>query len=244
MASALMIDVAISQGRRRETGVRRPPRLVELVGPAGAGKTTLAATLPKRDPTIRQAPNLWGLPRHFLAAGTMELLPVFAAGAAHGRRFGSSEMGQMVRIVALRRAVDRAAARAHGTLVVDEGAVFGLTWLEVFHEAPDDTVRNAWRARERERWSRRLDAVIRLDADDDELARRIRTRDKQHMVKDRSDAEIRAFMLRFRSCYDRIIDAIVAEGRVAVRTMTTGGDSIFDRSARLRETIGEALRAR
>jgi hypothetical protein len=244
MASALMIDVAISQGRRRATGTRRPPRIVELVGPAGAGKTTLAATLPQRDPSIKPAPNLWGLPRHLLAAGTMELLPVFAAGAAHGRRFGPSEMGQMVRIVALRRAVDRAALRGSGTLVVDEGAVFGLTWLEVFHEAPGDHVRNTWRAQERARWSGRLDAIIRLDANDEELARRIRTRDKQHMVKDRSDEDIRAFMRRFRDCYDRIIDAMVTEGHVAVRAVPTGGDSIFDRSARLRETIGEALRAR
>src|SRR5437868_4358702 len=128
MASALMIDVAISQGRRRATGLRRQPRLVELVGPAGAGKSTL----PERDPSMKPGPNLWGLPRHLLAAGAMELLPVFAAGATHGRRFSQAEMGQMVRIVALRRAVDRAAALGYGTLVVDEGAVFGLTWLEVF----------------------------------------------------------------------------------------------------------------
>lgn len=220
----------------------RTPWLVELVGPAGAGKSTLAATLPEQDPDVTQGPNLWGLPRAMLVAATLELLPTMVAAALGGRPLHQAEVGQMIRIGALRRALDRAKRDGHRTMVIDEGAVFGLTWLEVFYSAPDDPRRAVWRRREREQWAQRLDAVVRLDAGDPELARRIRTRAKEHMVKNSTDEEIQAFMARFRECYDEVIADMASRGGLAVQRLTTGDAPVSERVMRLREAIEETLR--
>ena len=220
------------------------PWLVELVGPAGAGKSTLAASLPAQDPDVAQGPNLWGLPRALLVASAIELLPTMIAAAIRGRPLHKPEIGQMIRIGALRRALSHTRTRGHRTMVIDEGAVFGLAWLEMFYEAHDDPWRSLWRRREREQWAARLDAVVRLDADDPELARRIRTRAKEHMVKDRNDEEIQVFMARFRDCYDQVIGDMAARGSLAVQSLSTGGAPVPDRVARLREAIEESLHVR
>ena len=49
--------------------------VVELVGPAGAGKTTLAQGVSAVDPTVRAGLSLWGLPRAKLLEATLPLLP-------------------------------------------------------------------------------------------------------------------------------------------------------------------------
>jgi hypothetical protein len=233
MAELTAVMIAESKRLRAQA----PCRLVELVGPAGAGKSTLATTLPMQDPNVIQGPNLWGLPRALLAASAVELTPTILAAAAAGRPLRGDEMGQMVRIGALRRALERVQQDEHCTVIIDEGAVFGLAWLEVFHPADDDAVRAAWRSRERAHWADRLHAVVRLDAADGELAQRIRTRAKQHMMKDCSDAEIQAFMDRFRDCYDDVLTDMSSRGRITVRSMRNGDAPMSERVTRLREAI-------
>jgi energy-coupling factor transporter ATP-binding protein EcfA2 len=217
------------------------PWLVELVGPAGVGKSTLATTLPSADPDVSNGPNLWGLPRGLLALSAIALIPTIVAAALSGHPLRSAEIGQMVRIGALRRAIERAARKGYRTMVIDEGPVFGLTWLEVFYESDDDPWRALWRRRERERWSETLDAVVRLDAPDHELARRIRTRAKQHMVKASPDHEIEAFMKRFRSKYDQVIGDMAARGRVSVQVLDSTGGPVLAEAERLRAAIRETI---
>lgn len=225
------------------TDRRGSARLVELVGPAGVGKSTLASTLPAADPEVRAGPNLWGLPKGLLIASAIALVPTIIAAALSGKPLHRAEMGQMVRIGALRRAIARAARGGYRTMLIDEGPVFGLTWLEVFYESKNDPWRALWRRRERDAWGKSLDAVVRLDAPDVELARRIRTRAKQHMVKDSPDHEIEAFMTRFRSKYDLVIGDMAARGSVSVQSLSSGGP-LDAEAQRLRVAIRETARAR
>lgn len=221
--------------RRRADG----PWIVELVGPAGAGKSTLAAALPGQHPEIATGPSLWGLPRDLLIASSIALLPTIFGAAASGHPFRRRELAQMIRIAALGRAIDRATPDASRTIVIDEGGVFGLTWLEVFYEATGESRRAQWRREERARWGARLAAVVRLDAEDDELAHRIRTREKAHAVKDAAGHEIEAFVARYRIMYDRVIADMSACGGMRVRTMPPTG-AVADQAARLRSTIRES----
>ena len=120
--------------------------VVELVGPAGAGKTTLAQGVSAVDPTVRAGLSLWGLPRAKLLEATLPLLPTFmAAGVLPSRRLQWGEMAQMIRLGALRRVV-RDEARKHRVILLDEGPVFALSWLDVFFARNGDRA-VAWRRR-------------------------------------------------------------------------------------------------
>jgi thymidylate kinase len=194
--------------------------VVELVGPAGAGKTTLAQGVSAVDPTVRAGLSLWGLPRTKLLEATLPLLPTFvASGIVPSRRLQWAEMAQMIRLGALRRVVlDE--ARKHRVILLDEGPVFALSWLEVFFARNGDRA-VSWRRRAIADWAALLDVVVFIDASDSTLAQRIRTREKDHMVKDSSDEEIYGFAAGFRKAFDRVIAEISKAGHLVVDALRT-----------------------
>ena len=212
--------------------------IVELVGPAGAGKTTLAQGVSRTDATVRSGLSLWGLPRPQLLSSAIALLPTIISAALGGgrSRLRWGEMTQMIRLGALRRVV-RQEAQLHRILLLDEGPVFALSWLEVFFKHTGDRVPAAWRRRAVADWALLLDVVVFLDASDLTLARRIRTRAKPHMVKDRSDAEISGFAAGFRRAFDRAIAELARAGHVVVDALSTDRDPTEQSAARLMATL-------
>jgi energy-coupling factor transporter ATP-binding protein EcfA2 len=218
------------------------PRLVELVGPAGAGKSTLAAALPAAEPGLSTGPSVWGLPRLDLFRAALSLVPVASAAVLSGHPFRFAEFVQMSRLVALRRVLSRATRGGETVIVLDEGPVFALAWLEVFYAANGARCRNDWRRRARADWAGRLAGVVRLDAEDPALARRIRTRAKPHMVKDLPDTGISDFTARFRVAYDRVI-ADMATAGLPVRTLPSTDGAVVDDTVRLRDAIRVTIRA-
>jgi hypothetical protein len=211
---------------------------VELVGPAGAGKSTLARQCAAADPAVRTDLSLWGLSRLRLFAGAVELLPTAAAAALSARPLGWAELWQMVRIGALWTAVKRARAESGcAVMLLDEGPVFGFTWLRVFGRSETDPVRSRWRERALFRWASILDAVVRVEAPDTVLAWRIRSRAKAHMVKDQTDYGIRRFAACFRRAFERIIGDLAAVRPLPVVALRTDGTPPADSTAELLAAI-------
>ena len=166
--------------------------VVELVGPAGAGKTTLARGVTAADSTVRSGLSLWGLPRHRLVRSAVALLPTILGASIRRTPLRAGELAQMIRLGALRHEVEDEAAR-HRVIILDEGPVFALSWLEVFFSRNGDRVPASWRRRVVAEWATLLDVVVFIDACDITLANRIRTREKlvanAAMVRDRPAAQ-------------------------------------------------------
>ncbi len=217
-------------------------RVVEIVGPAGAGKSTLAGTLPSCDPRMAPHTGVWRLPRRDLLAAAARLLPTALAAALGGAPLKPAEIAQMMRIDALRRVLARArAAEGPGrVLVMDEGPVFAFSWLDVFYGRNGDPGWATWRRRALEAWAGALDGVIRLDADDAVLARRINERAKEHMVKGLPPQDIAEFTARFRRAFDRVLGELVPAG-VAVVGLRTDDGAPEERAAELHHAIQEAI---
>lgn len=215
-------------------------RLVEVVGPAGAGKSTVARLL-RRDGAVRGAPGLWSLPRGPLGLRALRLLPRVLGfyRAFPGRVW--EEMKQIIRLDTLYEVVgvpNGATAERGGPVLLDEGPVLALGWFAVYG---DERIRRpafaAWRERVIAQWAAALDVVVLLDAPDVVLMRRIRERAKPHGVKAKSDVEIAAFIRRYRSALEAAVADLRRRGTLTVVRIDTGDDT----PARVAERVRDAL---
>lgn len=212
--------------------------VVELVGPAGAGKTTLAQGVSAVDPTVRAGLSLWDLPRPKLFEATLPLLPTFLVAAVlPSRRLQWGEMAQMIRLGALRQVV-RGEAQKHRVILLDEGPVFALSWLDVFFARNGDRA-VSWRKRAIADWASLLDVVVFIDASDSTLAQRIRSREKEHMVKDCSDGEIYGFAAGFRKAFDRVVAEIAKAGDLVVDALRTDRGAPDENTELLMRALGK-----
>ncbi|MGH7519974.1 MAG: ATP-binding protein [Gemmatimonadales bacterium] len=208
--------------------------VVELVGPAGAGKSTLAQNVHRADSGVHVGLSLWGLPRTRLVEGAIALVPTIVVAAVR-RRLRWREIAQMIRLDALRRVLRRAKAR-HPVILLDEGPVFGISWLDLAFAQRGVKAPEKWRRRSLAQWARLLDSVIFLDAQDRTLAGRIRTRSKRHRMAKGSDVAIRRFANGFRSAFDKVIAELGGSGRLVVDQVRTDG-RLEHSTERLRATL-------
>lgn len=228
------------------------PCVVELVGPAGAGKSTLLASLLADRARYAGTLTIWGLPRRHLVSGALAVAPLAASAALAGRPLRRRALAQMIRLSALREAADE--ARRNGSadgsadgagrlLLMDEGPLFALAWLDVFFERHDALVAQ-WRREVLRDWGARLAAVVWLDAADAVLARRIRARAQSHPVKAHSDPEIGRFLNRFRRAFDRVLAELDAEEGVRVVRLRTDETPGAQAAAGVHRALEEVTGAR
>jgi nicotinamide riboside kinase len=206
--------------------------VVELVGPAGAGKTTLAHGVSAADATVRSGLSLWGLPRRRLLRSALALVPTIVGAGINRTPLRAGEVAQMIRLGALRSVVEDEASR-HRVIILDEGPVFALSWLEVFFSRNGDRVPASWRRRVIAEWATLLDVVVFIDASDITLASRIRTREKDHMVKDLPDEEIFGFSAGFRRAFERAVGELSEAGHIVVDSLKTDAGPVDENTGHL-----------
>jgi hypothetical protein len=220
------------------------PRLVELAGPAGVGKSTLAATLARDARFFGGCISLWGLPRRQLLWSAFDVAPAVASAAMARQPLRRPEIEQMLRVDAMRGAVDRIAAQEDGVLLADEGPVFALAWFDVFFARNGARGWSEWKHRVVREWAHRLALVIYLDAPDEVLAARIRARAKPHLVKERSDADIAAFVASFRGAFDRVLTLFGTTAGVPVVRWPVDDRPPTDSARQLHHAISRVLHGR
>jgi thymidylate kinase len=216
--------------------------VVELVGPAGAGKSTLARLLHERHASLSGLCGLWTLPRPRLHLTSLRRLPrVLTFYRAYPRPVWE-ELKQIIRLDTLYRVVEREKMERPRAVLLDEGPVFALGWFQVHG---DDRLHRSgfatWRQRSIARWSRMLDIVVVLDAPDAALAQRIRTREKWHRVKHMSDDQIFAFLAMYRAALAQAVAALNAIGGLRVLNFCTATESAERAADRLHAALQERL---
>jgi broad-specificity NMP kinase len=223
--------------------------VAEIVGPAGAGKSTLTKVLRERDRSMRTGLSVWGLPPTLLCLNALLSLPRFVGLYRSRGRIRRDEVKLIVRLSALHQLLGRESSKSYRTLLLDEGTIFALVKLLAFGDNAKGN-RNgngrsnhldAWTQSLLSRWASRLDAVIWLDAPDEVLAERIRTRGKAHRVKDKSDAEIFAFLARYRDSYERVISELTARHGLKVIRFSTEHQSLEEMADQILAGMQEGI---
>ena len=114
------------------------PLVVELVGPPGAGKSTLARLLAERDSRIRAGLGVDAVSTPRLAASAMHTLPTIVQLCRSTAGLPWAESRQLIRLHALGDSLDHTAVNGKRVLLVEEGPVLVLSWLQVFCPATRD----------------------------------------------------------------------------------------------------------
>ena len=200
------------------------PRIIELVGPAGVGKSAVTEEL-ARVPGVL-CTSVWQVPLTALAWATACTLP---SASMLIRRAGaplSRELRHIARLRALLDFLDRDDLSAYRYIVLDEGPIYTLAWLRVIgHPVFRDYRTDSWRHYTAGLWAAEIDEVVLLDASDPVLARRLRARQKQHVMAHETDRAITAFSMRYRAAFNDTISLMRQHGRFAVRDFRTDHDS-------------------
>lgn len=199
--------------------------VVEVMGPAGTGKTTLSRALRERYPGIApdidsRLSKLDKIP--FVISDTCSLLPTYLRRYRHSRWFDRRETRSMAYLQAGLKLLDRETPNDDMVTVLDHGPIYRLAFLREFGPeiASSDAYRRWWK-KLLERWTVKLDLVVALDAPDEVLLDRIRARDCWHAVKEAPDHEAFEVLRRYRAAFEQTIAESVTPERVPLLRFDT-----------------------
>lgn len=207
-----------------------PSLIVELVGPAGAGKTMLSRALSQRAEKALigaelELRKLEHIPT--FVSNVPFLLPVLLRRCPPSRWFTWNEIKAMVYLRGWPRVLRQQASNNGTVVLLDHGPVFKLATLLEFgpERLKSDGYRTWWKTMFRQ-WASVLDMVIWLDAADADLVERINTRSQRHAVKGKSEREASNFLARYRTSYAQILAHLTTYGQPTVLQFDTSRESV------------------
>jgi hypothetical protein len=216
---------------------RERARAIELVGPAGSGKSTLYRALAAQCERVTPGVPFGGLGHVRLGLRhAAQLLPAWLASG--DRWLGEKELRSMNYVVGWAEGLERGAAE--GTLAVfDHGPIFRLARLRAFGPRLVESAAFArWAEAAVARWARLLDALVWLDAPDALLAARIDGRDEEHRMKGGAAGDTQRFLARYRAAYDALLSQLAAAGAPAPIRVDTSREAPAAIAERLLATLG------
>jgi thymidylate kinase len=208
-----------------------PLPLFELVGPAGAGKSTVLAALREKGVIGGVRVRDW-IRWPQLVARAAALQPLFWDLAWRAPGYLWESASHLLRLKAMYPAVQKLATTG-APVALDEGPVFLLARLAVYLNAGERSrALDLFCQNATEFWTDKLDAVIWLDAPDPVLVRRIRERQKSHRLKQEPEEAMVEFLQSYRLAYEQVLSKLLATGevrRMAFDTSEIGPRSIAAR---------------
>lgn len=225
--------------------------MAEIIGPAGAGKSTLSALLNKSNLQIEAGITIWGLPRSLLAKSTFISVPTVARILLEEKELNISNSKQIIRLRAFyqhlimekqlsKEARSKSVNRMIDAVFLDEGIVFALSKLRADWKEYKGYMQN-WEKETLNQWSKVLNTIIWLDAPNDILIERIRIREKSHRMKFQPADEIHNFLDEYRSAYTNIVKRFQSLNDVTVIKFDTAENSLETIAAEIDKIVKEKI---
>lgn len=197
-------------------GKQKRPRIVEIIGPAGAGKTTLCEAIVRTGSGVRlnnfpDVRNVTNAP-FFISYGVRLIPSVIDLPQRCDRWLSRREFAWLTILNGWSSVLQRERKKSDDIILLDQGPVYLLTEASEFGPEYLRKKKSAVLLWENlySRWANILDLVVWLDAADSDLAERIRSRHKGHPVKERSMETTLEFLVCYRKAYQRTISRLSA----------------------------------
>ncbi len=209
-------------------------RVIELVGPAGAGKSTLASFLVNINEKIRIIdPPFYRDPRKtffFLRQGFSMLPEIFHVCLED--RITRLSIVEIINMAVLNgwHNYFNGKKSSYEAILLDQGPIYLMTELRLFHTGALGSYKlNKWWDKAYRNWATTLNEVIYLDTEDHLLVRRIRERKKWHVMKHEPEDEVLQFLNEFRRIYKNIFELFIAiNPGLKIHYFDTGSTSVQD----------------
>jgi hypothetical protein len=195
-------------------------RIIEVVGPAGAGKSTIATEMITVAGVRVVCSMTDAMPVGRRVTSMLRATPRVVRLAVTG----SLSTRQIAWVGRLHAYESLLAHPSEGILVLDQGPIYTLSRLIAARPA---SAGDGWYASRIEACAHRLDAVVVLDARDEVLIERIRSRDKTHTVKYSTESEAASAIDSQRGEIERVVSAAAAHG-LTVLTFDTATRTAAD----------------
>jgi shikimate kinase len=189
------------------------PGIVEIIGLAGAGKTSLCHALSQSKsihlgnfPDVRRISNA-----PFFIWNGLQISPLLLDLQRHSsRKLTRREFAWLSILNGWPEELQKE-LEYNKIIVLDQGPVYLLAEIREFGPAflKIEEAEKMWRDLY-SRWADRLDMIVWLDAQDIDLMKRIRNRDKGHLVKNQSVEVTLEFLACYRRAYERTISNLLA----------------------------------
>lgn len=220
--------------------------MVELVGPAGAGKTTLAKVLEQCSDRIRTVNqpsfrNIACIP--FFVKNAFLLPPDCYYQWFENRRkwldlnersARTLDLMHMIILNGWHNKLRRQATKENKVIILDQGPVYTLAWLQGLDFERFNSIKDGkWWTKTCKQWSSALDLVVWIDAPEETLARRVRSRESDHRIKQKSQLEAYDLLRRWRYSLENVLSSLTKSGRPTVLRFNSAAEplnSIKDRT--------------
>jgi hypothetical protein len=224
-------------GERRADAADPRPLVVEMIGPAGGGKTTLIRAL-----CASEEGSGIGIEIPYARAALAMFSKVASIGPTwlfhrpRDRWFSWREMKSLTFVDEWSRQLARGCASG-SVVFLDHGALHRLASLREFGPSITRTERfERWWDASLRRWYATLDLVVWLDAPDDVLLARVDLRGHWYLSTRRPEPDKLVFLDRYRRALADLVDGAERDG-VAVLRLSTDGAAVEDLAVRVREAL-------
>ncbi len=194
------------------------PRIIELVGVAGTGKSTLKEALRNRNGLIQA---LHPPPKHLylplLQKITLEWMPLYIMGNQCNRWFTKTELRNMGYLDTWIPYICAQAQFRNLTIVLDPGSVYWLSSLQGF--GPDITKHpryQYWWEKRFEQWAAVLDVIVWLEAPEELCLQRVLARNEWHEAKTQSRSQTLEEFGIYRKLYEKMISKMTSKHPIKI----------------------------
>ena len=206
-----MSDFGIIQGKNGKS-----IRVIEIVGPAGAGKSTLCNVLVQQSQSIQlgRFPDVWKFSEapFFFWNGLRIALSLLGMPKNGSRQLTRREFAWMAILKGWPSRLQRTLKADKDIIVIDQGPIYLISELQQTGPAyfKGLVAEKMWETLYLP-WTSVLDAIVWLDARDNVLLKRIQARDSYHVMKNKPDDQILQFLSDFRSTYGNVINRMIGD---------------------------------
>jgi deoxyadenosine/deoxycytidine kinase len=189
------------------------PQIVEIVGPAGAGKTTLYQALRDcKDVRLSNFPDIRKISTafFFLWNGLQISATLRGLSRNNSKKLSRREFAWLSILYGWPSVLQKE-LKNNQHIVLDQGPVYLLTGTISFgpNYLREEQADFFWQDMY-SRWADTLKIIVWLDAPDADLMKRIRSRNKEHVVKNETVESTFEFLAGYRKAYERIISNLMA----------------------------------